>query len=377
MRLDTLLRLGMMEKYSLQDKYDFILRRIVQITRSEEGYLALVNGTQTHITVCSFIVSNEQDLVGREGDLQLSRSVEKGGFPGAAVKQKKAVIVNHYRGAGGDELYPYRKGTKRHLDVPICNDGKIVVVAGVCNNSEEYDNSDVRQMTMLLEGMWMHVLKQCSDEELARLERQIIAVSEEERSNIGRDLHDDLGSHLAGVELLSKVLEQQLVGDASSRTEQVRTIRNLIRDAIEKTRRLSQGLYPVHLVEYGLESAIEELVVGVEKMFGVDFDFSWEGKEESLGKNSAMHLHYIIREAVFNAARHGKPKNVGVYVIVTKGSFSVKIFDDGKGFDSTPAATGLGFHTMKYRAKAIGAELVINSEGNSGTVITVTGEGIE
>jgi len=377
LRLDTLLRLGMMEKYSLQDKYDFILRRIVQITRSEEGYLALVNGTQTHITVCSFIVSNEQDLVGREGDLQLSRSVEKGGFPGAAVKQKKAVIVNHYRGAGGDELYPYRKGTKRHLDVPICNDGKIVVVAGVCNNSEEYDNSDVRQMTMLLEGMWMHVLKQCSDEELARLERQIIAVSEEERSNIGRDLHDDLGSHLAGVELLSKVLEQQLVGDASSRTEQVRTIRNLIRDAIEKTRRLSQGLYPVHLVEYGLESAIEELVVGVEKMFGVDFDFSWEGKEESLGKNSAMHLHYIIREAVFNAARHGKPKNVGVYVIVTKGSFSVKIFDDGKGFDSTPAATGLGFHTMKYRAKAIGAELVINSEGNSGTVITVTGEGIE
>ena len=58
LRLDTLLRLGMMEKYSLQEKYDFILQRIVQITRSEEGYLALVNSTQTHITLCSFFVNN-------------------------------------------------------------------------------------------------------------------------------------------------------------------------------------------------------------------------------------------------------------------------------------------------------------------------------
>jgi signal transduction histidine kinase len=377
LRLDTLLRLGMMDKYSLQEKYDFILRRIVQITRSEEGYLALVNGSQSHITVCSFIVSDTLDLQRREGDLMLSRSIAKGGLPGGAIQNKKAVIANSYKGNMGEDGYPYRQAITRHLDVPIYNDGKIVVVAGVCNNSDPYDNTDVRQMTMLLEGMWLHVLKHCSEEELAKLERQIIAVSEEERSKIGRDLHDDLGSHLTGVELLSKVLEQQLDGDTSSRTEQVRTIRNLIREAIEKTRRLSQGLYPAHLVEYGLESAIEELVVEVENVFKVGFDFSWKGGGESLGKNSAMHLHYIIREAVFNAARHGKPDNIGVYVSVSDSGFFIKIIDDGQGFSTTPAATGLGFHTMKYRAKAIGAELVIESESESGTVITVTGEGIE
>ena len=73
LRLDTLLRLGMMEKYSLQEKYDFILERIVQITRSEEGYLALVNSAQTHITICSFIVFNEQDAKEREGELAPAR----------------------------------------------------------------------------------------------------------------------------------------------------------------------------------------------------------------------------------------------------------------------------------------------------------------
>ena len=277
------------------------------------------------------------------------------------------------------DIYPYCTKINRHLDVPIYNDGKIVVVAGVSNNNEEYDNSDIRQMTMLLEGMWLHVLKKCAEEELARLERQIIAISEEERSKIGRDLHDDLGSHLTGVELLSKVLQQQLQGEAPEREKQLGMIRNLIRDAIEKTRRLSQGLYPVHVVEYGLQSAIEELVVEVEKIFKVNFDLSWEGGEEEiqLGKNTATHLHYIIREAVFNAARHGKPTKIGVYMRLEDGGFSLKIVDDGTGFDGTPVATGMGFHTMKYRAKAIGAELTINSGKEGGTVISVTGEGLE
>ncbi len=378
LRLDTLLRLGMMEKYSLQEKYDFILRRIVQITRSEEGYLALVNVAQTHITICSYIVFNEQDVMGRDGELAFSRTVEEGGLPGGAVLKRTAVISNSPAPDQQEQdVYPYCSSISRHLDVPIYNDGKIVVVAGVCNNSEEYDNTDIRQMTMLLEGMWLHVLRQCSEEELARLERQIIAVSEEERSKIGRDLHDDLGSHLTGIELLSKVLEQQLSANTPERSKQVGTIRNLIRDAIEKTRRLSHGLYPVHVVEYGLESAIEELVVEVEKMFKVHFDFSWTGGEESLGKNSATHLHYIIREAVFNAVRHGKPHNIEVLVRIEEDGFLVKIVDDGKGFEGTPAARGLGFHTMKYRAKAIGAELAINSDKSGGTIITVTGEGVE
>ena len=377
LRLDTLLRLGMMEKYSLQEKYDFILRRIVQITRSEEGYLVLVNDAQTHITLCSFIASDEEEAISRQDELILSRNLAKGGFPGSAVLRRTSVISNKYEKVREGTIYPYCNTIQRHLDVPIYNDGKIVVVAGVCNNEQEYDNSDIRQMTMLLEGMWLHVLKKCAEEELARLERHIIAVSEEERSNIGRNLHDDLGSHLTGVELLSKVLQQRLQDEIPQRAEQLGTIRNLIRDAIEKTRSLSQGLYPVHVVEYGLESAIEELVVEVEKVFRVNFDLSWEGGGEKLGNNVATHLHYIIREAVFNAARHGKPKNIGVYVRLGERGFLVKIVDDGKGIEATPAATGMGFHTMKYRAKAIGAILTITSDKNGGTVITVSGEELE
>ena len=377
LRLDTLLRLGMMENYSLQEKYDFVLQRIIQISRSKKGYLALVNDAQTHITIRSFITLSEVDLNKQYNQLELSCSVEDGGLPGQTVLGKKALISNYFDGGKDGIAYPYRHIIKRHLDVPIYNDGKIVVVAGVCNNSEEYDNFDVRQITMLLEGMWLHVLKKCSEEELARLERQIIAVSEEERSNIGRDLHDDLGSHLTGVELLSKVLQQKLENEVPKMAGQLGTIRNLIRDAIEKTRRLSRGLYPVHVIEYGLESAVEELVVEVQNSFNVKCTLSCEGDDQQLGSNTATHLHYIIREAVFNAARHGKPENIGVFMNFTTAGFSVKIVDDGHGFGEKPDEAGMGFHTLKYRAKAIDAELIIESDEASGTIVSVSGEVFE
>jgi signal transduction histidine kinase len=379
LRLDTLLRLGMMEKYSLQEKYIFILRRLMQITRSSEGYLALVDPSQSEITLCArcHVDHAKQEYQPADEDFGRPRRVEQAGLPGVAALKKTAILVNQPENLAGSDLFPYRQSLHRYLDVPVYSDGRVVLVAGVCDKADRYDNSDIRQMTMLLEGLWMHMQKKASEEELARLERQIIAVSEEERSKIGRDLHDDLGSHLTGVELLSKVLQQKIKEECPARVEQIDTIRNLIREAIEKTRRLSHGLYPVHVVEYGLESAIDELVVEVEKMFAVNFDLLWDGEEGMLGKNTATHLHYIIREAVFNAARHGKPKNIGVYVRVEGSRFSVKIVDDGVGFDTTPAATGMGFHTMKYRAKAIGATLSISSAQDGGTIITVTGEGVE
>ena len=375
LRLDTLLRLGMMENYSLREKYDFVLQRIVQITRSQEGYLALVNDAQTFISIRSFFTSSDGGYEKQDGDPGFSRRVREGGFPGETVVGKSAVIVNSSADVKDGSTYPYQHPVRRRLDVPVQNDGKIVMVAGVCNNSGKYDDFDARQMTMLLEGMWLHVLKQCSEEELAKLERQIIAVSEEERSRIGRDLHDDLGSHLTGVELLSKVLQQKLEGEVPEMAEQLGSIRNLIRDAIEKTRRLSRGLYPVHVIEYGLKSAVEELVVEAESLFSVQCTLVCEGDDQKITDNTSIHLYYIIREAVFNAARHAKPENIGIFMTFGTSGFSVKIVDNGHGFGEKPEEVGIGFHTMKYRAKAIDAELTIESDAVNGTVVSVSGEG--
>lgn len=373
LRLDTLLRLGMMEDFSLKDKYNFTLQRIVQITRSEEGYLALVNRKQQHITIISHCRA-DGTRVPYPDKRYLSSNVSRGGLAGETVIRRNAVICNDCSKEQREALYPYKKEITRHLDVPIFNGGFIVLAAGVCNNKSHYDKADIRQMTMVLEGMWLHILKTRAEKKMIRLERQIIAAREAERSSIGRILHDDLGSHLSGVELLSKALKMNLEKELPQRAEQLESIRGLIVDATEKTRRLARGLYPVHLIENGLEAAIEELVVEVEKHFNISCELSFEGLVDYIDNSVATHIYYIVREAVFNAARHGAPDNVGITVRTKTHYVLVQITDDGTGFDPLSAPRGLGLHTMKYRAKAIGAAFSLESDWQRGTVVTVTGD---
>lgn len=371
LRLDALLRLGMMDNYTLQDKYDFILERIVQITGSEEGYIALVNDNQSHLTFCSCV--NTDGLGGAYfSDKLLSAGIKNGGVAGRTVMKKTAIINNSCKPVPHQSMYPYQGSPKRHLDVPVYNNGKIVMVAGVCSSAEDYGNADIRQMTMLLEGMWLHVIKTCAEEEKLRLERQIITVSEEERNAIGRDLHDDLCSHLSGVELLSKVLHQKLDTVAPDQAKQLGTIRDLIRDAIDKTRRLSHGLYPVHIVEYGLEAAIEELVVEVESMFRVSCILDFQGELGDVDSDVMLHLYYVVRESAFNAARHGKPQNIHIEVFLGD-QFLIRVEDDGCGFDETLNRKGIGFYTMEYRARMLGARLEISSQKEKGTLVVIAG----
>lgn len=375
LRLDTLLQIGSMENECFQDKYDFVLERIVRITRSEGGYLALVNNVQTHVNLYSYceLSSSPRVAAGMEKTVGISRPLVQAGLPGEAVQRGEAVVDNHPSEAK-THFFPYPEKVQRHLDVPIYNDGQIVLVAGVCNNSNEYDTSDIRQITMLLEGLWLHVLRMCSEEEMARLERQIIAVSEEERSTIGRDLHDDLGSHLSGVMLLCKVLQKKLATDAPDRVEELNAIRNLIREAIDITRRLAQGLYPVHVIEHGIDSALDELKIEVEKLFEVDCRLVVEKDLRDFDKSIAIHLYYITREAVFNAARHGNPDNIKVELISNERKLSLTVEDDGCGFSEDSTQQGIGLHTMKYRAKAIGARLSVQTEPGKGTRIELQGQ---
>ena len=375
LRLDTLLQLRKMEGHSLQEIYDFTLKMIIRITRSEEGYMALVNDAQTHLRICSQFCSEQKIAGALEGETSFVRSPEEGGFPGLAILQQKDLLSNNPAEQNKLPRFPYQRRVERHIDVLIGNAGKIVIVAGVCNNRNDYDNSDIRQIRMVLEGMWLHVLKISSEKEMARLERQVIAVSQEERSQIGRDLHDDLGSHLSGVEMLSRVLQKKLEAEAPDKAQQLGVIRDLIRDAIEKTRRLSHGLYPVHLIEHGLEASMEELAVEIENLFHIPCTLSFEGRIVLVDNNVATHIYFIVREAVFNAARHGKPDRIDIVFQGIAQRLNVQIADNGCGLDEMfNKRNGMGFHTMKYRAKAIGASLDIKRGDKGGTLVVLSGE---
>src|SRR4051812_7362259 len=92
-----------------------------------------------------------------------------------------------------------------------------------------------------------------AEQERKNLEQQILEISEREQRRIGQDLHDGLGQHLAGIELMTQSLEQNLAGKAKT---QAAKIAQYVRDAIRQTRSLAHGLSPVELDANGLMSAL-------------------------------------------------------------------------------------------------------------------------
>ena len=374
LRLDTLLQLGEMGEYSIKDKYEFVLHRIAQITDSNRGYMALVNSAGTHCALCAQVDLQAEDSSGyQDNNGTSSYLLSSDSLIGNAVLTRKGTFKNSVQELDGYPNYPYRGSVQRRIDTPVTDQNDVVLIAGVCNSSREYDYSDVRQMTMLLKGLWLHVQKTCAEKEMARLERQVIAVGEEERSKIGRDLHDDLGSHLSGIELLSTVAQKNLAKHAPGQAEQLATIRGLIQDAIEKTRRLSHGLYPVHIIEHGLEAALEELCTEIKELFSLPCTLLFSPNTEPLDPATTPHIYYIVREAIFNAAKHAKPNMIEIVVRRTQNTLLVTIQDDGQGIGKLEKKKGLGLHTMHYRAKAIGATLTINEGDDKGTVVSLQG----
>lgn len=107
---------------------------------------------------------------------------------------------------------------------------------------------------------------------------------------------------------------------------------------------------------------------GPAKNFGLD-----DGYEPDKAVRNTLRL--INEDQVFLLIGEvGKPDHIGITMHSEKDLLEVKIIDNGEGFDTFSARKGMGLHTMEYRAKAIGADLRIESTGYSGTAISVSRE---
>jgi len=205
-----------------------------------------------------------------------------------------------------------------------------------------------------------------------RLEKQILQVSEEERARIGRDLHDGLGQVLTGTAMLVRGLRQKL-DDRGIEAEaaDTRRIAGLINDAIDQTRTLAHGLFPVGIGAGGLQAALEEMASSVGGMPGITCQFDSGGSALDIDHVRATHLFRIVQEAVNNALKHADAANIWIRVFNDADRVSVTVLDDGTGIDSAPEGTGggIGLHLMAYRARLIDASLEIRRRPEGGTEV--------
>jgi signal transduction histidine kinase len=206
--------------------------------------------------------------------------------------------------------------------------------------------------------------------ERKRLEREILEISEREQRRIGHDLHDGLCQHLAGIEMMSQVLEQKLSSRSADAARRAGEIAKNVRDAISQTRSLARGLSPVTLESEGLMSALQELAENTGTIFRVVCRFDCNPPVSVADHAVATHLFRLAQEAVANAIKHGRAKRISIRLTGDRGRVILRVDDDGSGFPAEIfKSKGMGLRIMQSRVGMMDGTLAIERNPGGGASV--------
>ncbi len=204
------------------------------------------------------------------------------------------------------------------------------------------------------------------------LEQELMHISDEEQRRIGRDLHDGLCQHLAGLEFRTEALTRELVGNPDVQAE-VAKIGALIRSGTKQARMLSRGLTPVEVEANGLMSALDELAAHSSLLFSCEVAFHCDEPVLLANHSVATHLYRITQEAISNAVRHAQASLIEINLRQEEENAVLTVTNDGAPLPAEPVRQGgMGLRIMRYRAEMIGGLLQINSTKEGRTAVICT-----
>ena len=188
-RLQALLRFTEMTRASLSEIALFAMEEAVRLTRSRIGYLAFTSEDESVLTMYAWSrTAMDQCAIQNK---PIVYPVDATGLWGEAVRQRKPIIVNDYAAPN-----PLKKGyppghvpVSRHMNIPVFDGDRIVAVAGVGNKEQEYDESDVRQLRLLMDGMWRLIRRQQTERELAAYQQHLQQLVDDRTAELSRANH--------------------------------------------------------------------------------------------------------------------------------------------------------------------------------------------
>ncbi len=203
------------------------------------------------------------------------------------------------------------------------------------------------------------------------LQRLIIA-QEDERARISRDLHDELGQQLTGLQFaLQRARDACAAGQEPPDLSEIETIAANIDKSVDF---LAWELRPALLDGVGLSAAINSYVAQWSAHAGIRAEVLSSLKRKRLPARVETNLYRIMQEALNNAHKHARASSVDIILEKRNDSVSMIITDNGRGFsvrNKLNLSRGLGLTGMRERAALIGGTLEIESSRKSGTAVHV------
>ncbi|HME46430.1 MAG TPA: DUF4118 domain-containing protein [Syntrophorhabdales bacterium] len=279
-----------------------------------------------------------------------------------------------------------RTGNPREVFLPINTDERTLGVFAIKPASHEATFSS--EQTQLIEAfanlaaVAIARVKQVeaadnrlrrSNDQLRALSARFQSISEEARTILAREIHDELGQVLTGLKmdllrLSKKPPEQQRV-----LADQIKSMGHLVDDTIQVVRKVCTRLRPSVLDDLGLLAAIEWQVEDFEKRTQIECELSSRFDDSHVDRNLSTAIFRILQEALTNVFRHARATQVKISVEEDASAIVMTVEDNGKGITEREVSDpkSLGLLGMHERALLYGGEVQINGEDGKGTRVMV------
>jgi len=204
-------------------------------------------------------------------------------------------------------------------------------------------------------------------ERLLTLEKE--QAVEKERNRISRDMHDDLGSGLTKIAIMSEVIKKQ-IHEPEKAKRQLENISESSRELVDNLQDIIWVLNPKNDTLESLAAYIREYALKFFEPFGIDTHFSYPDtfRHSKLSEETRRNLFLVIKESFNNIGKHAWCNHVNISIHQGRSSIQIRIKDDGKGFDTEKTRIfGNGLINMKNRIEQIGGTYTIESKSGTGT----------
>jgi signal transduction histidine kinase len=211
--------------------------------------------------------------------------------------------------------------------------------------------------------------------EKRKLQRRLEQLEQEralahERERIARDLHDDLGSSLARISLLSGLLKADRDNPRQIESHAVK----ISQSADQTVRALEEIVWAVRPGSDSLQSLVEYIAHFANELFdggGIHcrLDLPADLPARPLPPEIRHNIFLAVKEALTNALKHAAAHEVLVRAQAVDDALEIEVQDDGKGFDTNAGGRGHGLGNMRRRVQAMGGEVDIQSRPGQGTIV--------
>jgi two-component system sensor histidine kinase UhpB len=203
-----------------------------------------------------------------------------------------------------------------------------------------------------------------------RLNKQLANVQDEERADIARELHDEIGPFLFAVSLDIAAMSQISKDLTIQLAPRIEAMRDAIAHMQKHLKSILVRLRPPVCLDFGLAHAVDNILL-FWKARHHDMVFNVDIAEESFGEILDDCIYRIIREGLSNALRHGQPTHIDITAqIEDKNTLTVEVIDDGHGIMPPGPFVGFGVAGMQERAVSLGGTLIVkNRVDNTGVIV--------